>query len=110
MRCCGIGCVALLLWLLMALPGSAQESPAYIWLEGEKPAAVNLPDNLVKRAGWGHKEFLSGDTWLQVSLDENSVDRDAPQGGIILRYDFETTKSGSLPCPSSCRTACDSPR
>src|SRR5438477_10027367 len=38
----------------------------YVWLEGEKPAAINVKPLI---AGWGNKQFLSGGQWLQVSID-----------------------------------------
>ena len=35
----------------------------FVWLEGEQPSATNVKPNL---AGWGNKQFLSGEKWLHL--------------------------------------------
>ena len=78
-----------------AAPAHAADTPApaFIWIEGEKPAAVTgLPKPTV--AGWGHKELLSGDTWLQVNIPEDKTKTDVASGGGVLRYDFTVAQAG----------------
>ena len=85
---------ALLASVFVAAPAFAQNPPAFVWLEGEAASAVNVPEKFVTRAGWGHKELLSGDTWFQVGIDENNAEKEIPDSGVIVRYDFTAEKSG----------------
>jgi hypothetical protein len=62
----------------------AAPPPDYVWLEGEA-AQANTPVNL---AGWGRKEFLSGEKWLHLSIDADKVEATAPVDGALLRYSF----------------------
>ncbi|MGD0089054.1 MAG: glycoside hydrolase family 2 TIM barrel-domain containing protein [Planctomycetota bacterium] len=64
---------------------------AYVWLEGEKPDSINVKPNI---AGWGHKEFLSGETWLHLSFDPDKVEKEVPADGALLAYNFKIEKAG----------------
>ena len=53
-------------------------APRFLWLEGEEPASANVKLNL---AGWGNKQFLSGEKWLHVSLEADKVEKELPAEG-----------------------------
>jgi len=63
----------------------------YVWLEGEKPESINVKPNI---AGWGHKEFLSGETWLNLSFDPEKVEKEVPAEGVLMTYSFKLGKAG----------------
>ena len=73
------------------LSGSAlarRQAPAQdaVWLEGEGfTASKSAKPNI---SGWGHPEWLSGDKWLQVSVDADKVEKELPARGGLLTYDF----------------------
>ena len=76
---------------LLTSPAHAAAPPAYLWLEGESAqtsATVNI-------AGWGHKEFLSGEKWLHVSVDADKVEKEVPEAGIVLRYPLTVKNAAS---------------
>ncbi len=73
-------------------PASA---PPFIWVEGEAGVAPGVTEKYIKRAGWGHPEYLSGDKWLNVSVDDKDVDSAVPTGGIVLQYSLDAPKAGS---------------
>ncbi len=66
--------------------------PAYIWIEGEKPSASTVP---VEPAGWGNKQFLSGETWGQINIEDKQVEAKIPEVGVTIGYDFEAQRSGA---------------
>jgi hypothetical protein len=85
--------LVLILLLLRACPAArAADNAEFVWLEGEAPTAINVKPNI---AGWGHKEFLSGEQWLQIAIDADKVDKEAPAGGILLAYDFNIKAAGN---------------
>jgi len=63
----------------------------YLWLEGESPTSKNYD---AKAAGWGNKEFLSQEAWLNVSIDADKVDAECPKEGILLGYEFAAPSAG----------------
>ena len=68
------------LWLVLA--PQSPTAPPFVWLEAEQ-ATTNIP---LEAKGWGHKEFLSGEKWVQVAIDADKVEKAFPEGGVILRY------------------------
>ena len=62
-------------------------------------------------AGWGNKQFLSGEKWLHLSIDASKIEKELPAEGGRVRYDFDVNDSGnrtsgpgsasSLPAPRS---------
>ena len=81
------------LCLFLGLSALAAEPPAFVWLEGEKPAKVaGLKPNL---SGWGHKEFLSEEKWLHISMDPAAVEKELPAEGGLLEYAFAAPKQAS---------------
>ncbi len=64
-----------------------------IWLEGEEPASINVKPVL---AGWGRKEFLSGEKWLHVAVDADKVAATVPAEGVLIRYPFRVDRAGSF--------------
>jgi beta-galactosidase len=83
--CCWIAAVA-----VAVVPGlyPAAEAQDFLWLEGERPSRVNIPQ---QAAGVGHPEFLSERAWFQAAIDANQVDRDAPAEGVLVDYAFDTS-------------------
>ncbi len=61
-------------------------SAAFLWIEGEESASLNVSGKPVTIGGWGHKEFLSGEKWLQISIDAANVDKDVPSEGVVVSY------------------------
>ena len=87
----GIFLFALVLLPLLSSSRSAdaaQKAP-FVWLEAER-ATANIP---LEAKGWGHKEFLSEDKWLQVSIDADKIDRQLPEGGAVLKYALDVPES-----------------
>ena len=77
--------------LFLCLAGPAAHAAAFAWMEGETPVTANVK---FQAAGWGHQEFLSGQKWLQVSIDADKVDKELPAGGAVLEYRFQAPASG----------------
>lgn len=91
---CRAGAVSMMFALVLGCkPTLAQSAPPYVWIESENTVAKNVPGEV---AGWGHKEFLSGGTWLQVKYEAEQVDKALPPGGAMLSYKFEAPQTG--PC------------
>ncbi|MFC1805926.1 glycoside hydrolase family 2 TIM barrel-domain containing protein, partial [Planctomycetota bacterium] len=63
----------------------------FVWIEGEKPSATNLEPNM---SGWGHKEFLSQEMWLHVSMDPGKVDKELPAEGGLMTYALTIPRDG----------------
>jgi beta-galactosidase len=78
----------LLCWALLGIVGhtSAQD---HVWIEGEAPTTINVKPNV---AGGAHKEFLSGEKWLHLSIDADKVEKETPPEGILIKYDFTIKK------------------
>ena len=72
----------------LSLP--AQAAP-FVWLEGESGTA-NVP---VSTGGWGNTNFLSGNQWLSVTIDEGKVDGAVPAEGVLIRYPFTIEKDAA---------------
>ena len=80
--------LACVLLTLLTLTGTAAD---FVWVEGEAPASINVKPNI---AGWGHKEFLSGEKWLHLAIDADKVDKELPAGGALIRYDVPIETAG----------------
>ena len=78
-------CAALIGWSGLAAMGAD-----FVWLEGESAQTTFN----VNRAGWGRSQFLSAGNWLHVSVDEGKVEKDVPDAGIVLNYDFPSPTAG----------------
>ncbi|MCC6445344.1 MAG: hypothetical protein IT210_18030 [Armatimonadetes bacterium] len=78
--------------LLLLLAATAAQAAEYVWLEGEAPTYTNLKPNI---AGWGRKEFLSGEKWLHISIDADQVEKALPAGGGVIQYTFTVPQPGS---------------
>lgn len=80
--------------LLCARALAADATPAYVWIEGEKPASVTgIPK--WEAVGWGRKELLSGEKWLQINVAEDKTASDVAADGIVVRYVFDVTTPGA---------------
>ncbi|HLJ55646.1 MAG TPA: glycoside hydrolase family 2 TIM barrel-domain containing protein [Chthonomonadaceae bacterium] len=90
-----IAVTVLILFVLFPRPRCLAAEPSradgFAWMEGEAPASANVK---FQAAGWGHKEFLSGEKWLQISIEADKVDRELPAGGAVLEYRFQAPASG----------------
>ena len=65
-------------------------TPAFVWLEGETAQTTFK----VNRSGWGRPHFLSDSNWLHVSVDEDKVEKEVPEEGILLEYPFQSPQAG----------------
>ncbi|WP_395141817.1 hypothetical protein, partial [Armatimonas sp.] len=82
----------LLLLLLFSTGATRQQNnPDFVWLEAEQ-ATANIA---LEAKGWGHKEFLSGEKWVQVSIEADKVEKAVPEGGAVLRYDITIPKGAT---------------
>lgn len=83
-------------WLLIAAaPGACRTAVAadeYIWFEGEDTTSRNYD---VGTAGWGNKQYLSEEKWLNIMINANEVEARIPEGGIIFTYEFEAKAPGN---------------
>ncbi len=77
--------------LLALLASVVLQAPEIAWLEGEKPLATNMP--IVSGAS-ANKERLSGESWLQILVEANQVQKIMPLGGAMVSYDFPISKAG----------------
>lgn len=84
----------MLLCALVLLPVVATAAPPFVWIEGEAPASVTPAALKPNVAGWGHPEFLSGQKWLQVSVEADKVEAQVPEEGVILTYPFTAAAAG----------------
>ncbi|MBC8136117.1 MAG: hypothetical protein H8F28_09550, partial [Fibrella sp.] len=73
---------------------AADSVPAYIWLEGEKPTSVTGVPKW-DATGWGRKELLSGETWLQINVADDKTATDIGADGAIVRYAFDVKVAGA---------------
>jgi hypothetical protein len=67
-----------------------QSKTDYVWLEAEAFTSSNVTNPNI--GGWGHPEWLSGDRWLQISIDADKLDKELPGDGALLTYDFNAPK------------------
>ncbi|MHB1157985.1 MAG: glycoside hydrolase family 2 TIM barrel-domain containing protein [Phycisphaerales bacterium] len=70
----------------------AAEPAGHCWMEGENPTHASQK---VSGAGAGHAEWLSDGKWLLVSIEAGKVDKEVPEDGIVLTYDFTTNAAGT---------------
>ena len=70
---------------------AAAQEDSHIWIEGEKPSEANLKPGI---GGWGKKQYLSEESWLHYSIAADKVVETVPEGGIVVKYDFEAKAAG----------------
>ena len=79
-------------WLGLGLGlGSTALAASFAWLEGEAPTSATFE---YKTGGWGNASYLSGESWLHLSIPAKDVEKAVPAGGAILRYEFQATEAG----------------
>ena len=69
--------------LSLGLRNAGAQQPT-IWLEGEAPSHKSID---IAPSPWAR--VMSGDKWLQISIDADQVEKRVPESGIELGYDFE---------------------
>ncbi|MBC8140675.1 MAG: hypothetical protein H7Y38_04460, partial [Armatimonadetes bacterium] len=79
---------------LCAATVRAADTPPFVWIEGEKPASVTGVPKW-DAAGWGRKELLSGETWLQINIGEDKTAAEVAGDGAIVSYNFEVKEPGA---------------
>ena len=72
----------------LALPAFAAD---YVWLEGEAPSAHNID---APAKGWGNKQFLSQQAWLNIDIPADQVEAKVPKDGAVFSYDFNAPSAG----------------
>lgn len=68
-----------------------------IWIESQNTSATTAQktDTLsVETSGWGNKQFLSGESWLQIKADAGKIAEAIPENGLTLDYKFNIKESG----------------
>ncbi|HWH70017.1 MAG TPA: hypothetical protein VNT26_11575, partial [Candidatus Sulfotelmatobacter sp.] len=63
--------------------------PAFVWLEGES-AKTTFKTTI---GDWGRPQYLSDGKWLHVSVEEDKVEKEVPEAGILLEYTFQSPKT-----------------
>jgi beta-galactosidase len=81
---------SLLAALVLCLAAPVRAAEPYVWLEGEQPTRATAP---WKSATAGHKEYLSGEKWLQIAISAKEAEK-LPKDGATLEYDFTIEKAG----------------
>ena len=89
--CCAITFAAL---MFLGIVSNAQTG-SFVWLEGEAPSSISPSTITPNIAGWGHPEYLSGGKWLQISIASADIDKQVPDSGIVLTYNFHSDSAGS---------------
>jgi hypothetical protein len=64
-------------------------APSYVWLESES-AKTSFKATI---GDWGRPQFLSAGQWLHISVEEDKVEKEVPDGGILLEYTFPNPKA-----------------
>ena len=83
-----------LLILLVTMLGVAHAQD-FVWLESQDTASISVKNDKIKTetSGWGHKEFLSGDSWFAVKVENGGdVEKVVPDEGIVLSYKVNIAK------------------
>ena len=68
-----------------------------IWIESQNTTSTDAKksDTLtVETNGWGNKQFLSGESWLQIKADADKIAQSVPESGLTLSYDFSIEAAG----------------
>ncbi len=71
--------------------GGAAHAQDWAWIEAENTAALNIAP---KVEGTGRAELVSGGKWLHLSIEKDKIEKDAPEGGVVLAYDLNIAKAG----------------
>jgi len=74
---------------LPIVPAFAEE---WVWLESEAPTSKNMEIQTISSAA--NKEFLSGETWLRISVPSERIEKDLPKEGLVLGYEFLARSEG----------------
>jgi beta-galactosidase len=64
-------------------------TPALVWLESEL-AKTSFKASI---GDWGRPQFLSAGNWIHISVDEDKVEKEVPDQGIVLEYNFQGSKT-----------------
>lgn len=64
-------------------------------MEGEAYDSTTLPEDVLGKSGWGNKAVLSGEKWLNISIDAGKVTEKVPEDGGVLRYKFSVEQGGA---------------
>ena len=78
--------------LLMICPAFAAGG---IWIEGEKPASTEAGSVTPSVENMGRPAYLSGGSWLKISVDPGDVEKSVPAGGVLLTYTFTASETAT---------------
>ncbi len=70
---------------------AAAQAQDTVWIEAENTASTNLT---VKPGGWGNKQFLSEEKWVNINIDADKLAKELPEGGGMLSYKFNLKGAG----------------
>jgi beta-galactosidase len=73
----------------MLQSGGGAATPAFVWLESES-AKTSFKASI---GDWGRPQFLSAGNWIHISVDEDKVEKEVPEQGIVLEYSFQGPKT-----------------
>ena len=73
---------------------SLSASAGVAWMEGEACESTTFPGDVLGKAGWGNKSVLSGEKWLNISIDAGKVLEKVPEEGAVLRWAFTADEAG----------------
>ena len=83
-----LNCMLITLFLFPVMTAHAAD---FVWVEGEDSTQINVKPNI---AGWGSKEFLSGEKWLNVNIDEKDIEKNVPDTGVLISYKLKMPSEG----------------
>ena len=81
-----LSCVVVVFGLMAFFPAVGE----YVWIEGETGDS-NID---VVRSGWGNTEFLSDGNWLHLSIDQDKVQNEVPEEGVLISHAFRVKQAG----------------
>lgn len=65
-------------------------APEYVWIEAES-GKTSFP---LKSNDWGRPSLLSGGAGIHVQVDDDRVDKEVSDGGILIQYSIRVPKAG----------------
>jgi beta-galactosidase len=80
--------------MMLSLWGGANAQAQYrgwVWIEAENTSSANITP---AAQGTGRAELVSEGKWLHVSIGNDKVEKDVPDGGVVLSYNFSIARAG----------------
>ncbi len=86
-RSAALAALAFIMLVSSPKPAPAQQAGT-VWIEAEAPDSATSP---IAPSPWAG--VMSGDRWLQLSIEAGDVEKRVPEGGLVFGYDFVTSEA-----------------